>query len=76
MEQFTADKSSNVGWARYDSETQVLEIDFRNAAGEKASTYTYAGFPPEDWAAFQAAESKGKHFAYKIRPAFKGVKKL
>ena len=74
MEQFTAEKSSNVGWARYDSETQVLEIDFRNSKGEKGSTYNYAGFPPEAWALFQAAESKGKHFAFTIRPCYKGVK--
>lgn len=74
MEQFTAKESSNVGWARYNSETQVLEIDFRNSKGEKASTYSYAEFPPEAWAAFQAAESKGRHFAFAIRPKYKGVK--
>lgn len=75
MEQFESKESSNVGWARYDAATQILEIDFKNKAGERASTYTYANFPDEEWQAFRAATTKGKHFAYKIRPRFTGVKK-
>jgi len=75
MPQFEAKKSSNISWARYDEATQTLEIDFKGKDGNKASTYTYAGFPPDEWQEFQQAKSKGQHFAYKIRPRFKGVKK-
>ncbi len=77
-------KSSNVHWARYNLETEVLEVDFKNSKGEKASTYAYdgtltdgkkeRGFPVEEWRKFQEAASKGEHFAYKIRPRFKGHK--
>jgi hypothetical protein len=67
-------KSSNIHWARYDPDKEQLEIDFKNNAGVKVSTYRYDGFKWEDWAAFKASESKGKYFAYKIRPKFRGVK--
>lgn len=59
-------KSSNIRSARYNPETQVLEIDFWNKRCI-TSTYAYQSFSPMDWADFQAAESKGKHFAYNIR---------
>lgn len=71
MEQIECKESSNVGWARYDSATQTLEIDFRSK-GVKSSTYRYAGFPPEKWAEFCASESKGRWFAMHIRPNFQG----
>ncbi len=74
MEQFDTKKSSNLHWARFCPQTNRLEIDFKNAAGEKVSTYVYEGFTPEDWAKFIAAPSQGQHFAYHIRPNFKGVK--
>lgn len=73
-EQFEAKESSNVGWARYSADTQVLEIDFRDKHGKKASTYEYKYFPLAAWEVFQAAPSKGTHFAKAIRPAYKGVK--
>lgn len=74
MPEFEAKESSNVAWARYDAETQTLEIDFKNSKGVKASTYEYKYFPLAAWEAFQAAPSKGTHFAKAIRPAYKGVK--
>jgi hypothetical protein len=67
--------STNVHWARYDESKQELEIDFKNAKGEKTSTYRYPGFSILDWRKFQDAPSKGKHFAFEIRPKFKGEKK-
>lgn len=76
MEQFEAKESSTVAWARYDSDTQTLEIDFKtgkNGTGPK-STYEYKYFPETAWAAFQVAASKGVYFAKYIRPFFKGVK--
>ena len=75
MQSFESKGSSNVGWARYDEAKHLLEVDFKNGAGVKTSTYLYADFPPELWERFQAAESKGRFFAYEIRPKFKGVKK-
>lgn len=66
--------STNLHWARYDEAAQRLEIDFKNAQGVKVSTYAYDNFSPEEWAQFNASSSKGKHFAYRIRPRFKGVK--
>ncbi len=66
--------SSNMHWSRYDPETQTLEIDFKNSKGQKVSTYKYENFSHEEWDRFQASDSKGKHFAYHIRPKFTGVK--
>ena len=63
--------SSNVRWARYNKETRVLEIDFTGKNGAKKSTYAYDDFPPEEWDAFCASESKGKWFAYRVRFAKK-----
>jgi hypothetical protein len=74
QQQFEAKESSNVAWARYDADTRTLEVDFKKD-GVRSSTYIYLEFPPEEWQAFQEAKSKGQHFAYKIRPRFKGTKK-
>lgn len=86
MEQFEAKESSNVGWARYYPERGELEVDFKKD-GVKVSTYVYdgaalgskdakgPGFPKDLWDGFLAAESKGRYFAYVIRPKFRGVKK-
>jgi hypothetical protein len=74
MEHFDGKKSSNLHWARYDPETRLLEIDFKNKAGMKVSTYEYENFPPEKWAEFLAASSQGEHFAYRIRNHYKATK--
>lgn len=88
MEQFEAKESSNVGWARYYPERGELEVDFKDKAGNHASTYIYdgtpgvpngekpiGGFPHDVWDQFKVSESKGRFFAYAIRPKFRGVKK-
>lgn len=68
MQEFEAKESSNIRWARYFPNEQRLEIDFRNEkTGLYTSTYEYRNFSSMDWDDFCAAESKGKHFAYKIR---------
>jgi hypothetical protein len=67
-------ESKTLHWARYDEATQTLEIDFKNGAGQKQSTYRYDGFAPEAWAQFMASSSRGAHFARHIRPRYKGVK--
>lgn len=64
------EKSSTIRWARYSPHLQILQIDFRSTkTGTITSTYEYLFFSPMDWAAFQAAESKGKHFAEFIKNA-------
>lgn len=70
MQEFYAKESSNIGWARYFPEEMRLEIDFKTmVTGARTSTYEYRNFSPMDWDDFLAAESKGKHVAYKIRNA-------
>lgn len=90
MEQFEAKESSNVGWARYYPERGELEVDFKNKEGARVSTYIYdgtvigaqigeprpaLGFPRDVWEQFKVSDSKGRFFAYAIRPKFRGVKK-
>jgi len=52
----------------YDATTETLAIQFKNWKGETGSTYHYGNFTAADFAAFQAAESKGKHFGAHIKP--------
>ncbi len=75
MPEFQAEHSANIGWARYDEASSQLEVDFKNSQGIKTSTYVYDNFPAGDWEAFRLAESKGKYFAYHIRPRYVGHKK-
>ena len=49
----------------YDKGTQVLEVVLRNEL-----SYQYDGVPPEVYAAFMQAESKGKFFVENIRDAY------
>ena len=67
-------KHSRTGWARWDPDTEKLQIDFKDRSGEKVSTYEYEGFTAADWQRFLASFSRGSHFAEHIRPRFKGVK--
>jgi hypothetical protein len=74
MASFESKEPGNISWARYDEATHVLEIDFKDSSGVRSSTYRYEGFSPEAWLDFRSAESKGRYFAFKIRPRFKGTK--
>lgn len=47
--------SSVIAAMHYNAETRVLTIVYRGARGK----YSYFDVPPEVWAAFQAAPSKG-----------------
>ncbi len=69
-------ESSNIAWARYDFLTGVLEVDFKNGQGVKVSTYAYDNYPVEEWDRFRErpGTSRGKFFAYEIRPKYKGRK--
>ncbi len=64
VEHLDRKQDRNIEWAQYDSEKQVLTIDFK---GKTPSTYEYDGFPAHEWDSFKAAESKGKFFASHVR---------
>jgi hypothetical protein len=50
---------------------EILELEFTSRKeGVPNPVYHYSKFTPEDWKAFQAAESKGSHFLRTIKPAF------
>jgi hypothetical protein len=67
-------RTGMTGYA-YDAATKVLEIAFASRKlGEPDKIYHYADFKAEDWAAFQAAESKGSHFLKVIKPKFSCTK--
>ena len=46
----------------YDSATETLEVEFKNA-----KVYQYSPFTAEDWRKFRTAKSKGSHFSQFIR---------
>jgi hypothetical protein len=58
-------ESSMISKIGYDRKTQTLRVLFTNGA-----TYDYPTFTERDWAAFQEAESVGKHFHRAIKPTF------
>lgn len=58
--------SSNIKNHKYDSKTETLTITFIGGV-----TYTYSGVKPDDYIAFENAESKGKHFHTNIKNNFK-----
>jgi hypothetical protein len=74
MEELLMEESKNLRWARYDSETRALIVDFKNKAGEKQSTYRYDGVPPEIWDALKTSISHGSFFAAMIRNAMQDGK--
>jgi hypothetical protein len=61
-------ESRQIAAIGHDAETQTLAIQFKNWKGEATSVYHYRNFTAADFAAFQAAESKGKHFGAHIKP--------
>jgi hypothetical protein len=59
--------SSQIDAIGHDPETNTLAIRFPvNRFGEKA-VYHYSNFTAEDFAAFQAADSKGSYFGQHIK---------
>ena len=60
--------SSQIDSIGHDAETNTLAVRFKNWKGELGSTYHYANFTVEDFAAFKDAESIGKHFGAFIKP--------
>lgn len=60
--------SSQLHAIGHDPVTHTLAIRFKNWKGEPTSLYHYGNFTAEDFAAFQGAESIGKHFGKHIKP--------
>lgn len=58
-------QSTNVARIGYDESAKVCVVQFRNG-----SCYRIADFPPELWAVFQSAASKGSFFHRNIRTQF------
>lgn len=58
-------ESSNIAKLVYNSETQTLEVTFKNE-----TIYLYFKVPEEIWDTFKHAESKGKFFAAHIKGVF------
>jgi|HubBroStandDraft_1064217.scaffolds.fasta_scaffold00161_20 hypothetical protein len=51
--------------ALYDEAKQILTLEF-----QRGGKYEYLEFTPDDWAAFAASDSKGRHFLKVIKPHF------
>ena len=60
-------ESSQIHSIGHDPETNTLAICFKSKAGA-GSTYHYANFTAEDFAAFKGADSIGSHFGKNIKP--------
>jgi hypothetical protein len=58
-------ESSQIESIGYDPATQTLAIKF---ASRDKPLYFYDNFTPEDWEAFENAESIGSHFYKHIKP--------
>lgn len=63
----TTVESSQLHSIGHDPKTNTLAIRFRSKAGA-GSLYHYSNFTADDFAAFQASESKGSHFKQHIKP--------
>ena len=61
-------ESHQIAAIGHDAATEILAIQFKSWKGGTGSTYYYSNFTVEDFAAFKAAESKGKHFGEHIKP--------
>lgn len=60
--------STNLMAASYDTETQRLEIEFRDG-----SRYRYTTVPAETWAGLTRAPSAGSYFHRVIKSQFAGI---
>ena len=70
---FESPESSTIGGGSYDSETQTLSVMFIRK-GDVRERYDHVGIPPQLWAEFVMAESKGQFYNARIRPLYKGTK--
>jgi hypothetical protein len=60
-------ESSQIHAIGHDPQTNTLAVQFKNWKGELGPLYHYDNFTADDFAAFQGAESIGKHFGGHIK---------
>lgn len=65
---FPIEGSSNLTGYGYDIERRILAVQFKNAR-----IFHYAQFSADDLGRFEAAVSKGKHYANEIKGKFPGA---
>ncbi len=63
--ELTPVRSSMIHAMRYDGRARLLEIVFKNGR-----TYQFVNVPPEEYARFQSAGSKGRYFQQNIRGVY------
>lgn len=74
IESFESPESTSIIGASYDTDTEVLSVEFKRS--ETATmTYDYAGVPPRMWEEFAASESRGSFFGRFIRTMYSGTKR-
>lgn len=61
-------QSSQIHAIGHDPETNTLAVRFKNWKGEITGLYHYANVTAADFAEFQSAPSKGRHFGQHIKP--------
>ena len=62
--------SSNIYAFRYDNDTKVMEVQFKDRNGEPGAIYEYENVPLEEAHALNDAASHGSYFYYHIRTEF------
>lgn len=60
-------ESSQIEAIGHDPDSNTLAIRFKSFKGGPGSLYHYANFTADDFAAFQGAESIGRHFKSVIK---------
>lgn len=63
-------ESSQISAVGYDTNSRTLAVQFPGRGATPGSVYHYSNVPPEVFAEFQAAESKGTFFGKNIRGKF------
>jgi len=61
--------SSNISAIGYDTDNQILEVEFTNGA-----VYSYSGMPSGEYEGFMNADSKGKYFHASIKNRYSFMK--
>ena len=65
-------QSSQIHSIGHDPETNTMQVRFLAGRGDQrgpGALYTYQNVTPEDFSAFEKAESKGSHFGKVFKPA-------
>ena len=65
----TSVSSSNISAIGYDSDSEVLEVEFTSGA-----VYSYSGVPRGEYEGFINADSKGKYFHANIKGSYPYVR--